>query len=135
LTIKEGRPKVRTPLRQELFDSELPLDPRVPVARMDEALTSEYPLEAHLFWHTFVQTRAEAQPIFRRFRNHYTRPGHLCLTRRRAGGHDLLRTARVRGTDRRASPCDAGPDVGVHPGCGSAFFSDPDRGYAPSVWR
>ena len=39
---------------------------------MDDTLTSHYPLEAHLFWHTFVQSRAEAQLIFRTFWNHHT---------------------------------------------------------------
>ena len=38
---------------------------------MDDALTSECQLEAHL-WHLVVQSRAEAQPVFRFYRNYYT---------------------------------------------------------------
>jgi hypothetical protein len=38
---------------------------------MDEALTPDCQLEVHL-WRSVAQSRAEAQPIFRLFRNHDT---------------------------------------------------------------
>ena len=58
---------------------------------MNDALTLDYPLEAHL-WRTFVQYRAEAQPVFRTYWNYYTRQIYLRLLSQR-GGEAKLRDA------------------------------------------
>ena len=63
---------------------------------MDDTLTSDYPLEAHLSWRTFVQYRAEAQPIFRLFRNYYTCSDDLEPARRGARGRAPRTPARAR---------------------------------------
>jgi hypothetical protein len=47
------------------------------------------PLEAH-HCRFKIQEGTEAQPVFRAWRNYYTRPGHLGPARRGPGGSDLF---------------------------------------------
>jgi hypothetical protein len=61
------------------WDAEQPCD------LMDGALTQDGPLEAHL-WCTVVQSDAKVQPVFRLYRNHYTRSDDLEPARRGARG-------------------------------------------------
>ena len=63
---------------------------------MNDALTLDYPLEAHLLWRTFVQYRAEAQPVFRRFRNYDARSDDLKPARRGARRRAAQTPARAR---------------------------------------
>jgi hypothetical protein len=55
---------------------------------MDEALTLDCQLEAHL-WCPVVQSRTEAQPVFRLYWNYYTRQLYLWLLSQRCGEADL----------------------------------------------
>ena len=62
---------------------------------MDDALTSECQLEAHL-WVTFVQSDAKVQPVFRTFRDYDARSDDHEPARRGARGRAPRTPARAR---------------------------------------
>jgi hypothetical protein len=81
---------------------------------VDDALTSDYPLEAHL-WRHVVQYGAEAQSIFRTLRHYHTRARNLQPARCQARGGNVLHVVASLRRAERSHTLDAGPDLAVHP--------------------